>query len=107
MFKKARIYPNIIIENRKTLIFEGVKKYFSTGGVESFEDGYEMVTFENRPTRANLSPLINDVLIAKMKGAEKVILIDEDKPTIFFSTGFSRFKQRIITKIFILFIFKL
>ncbi len=88
MFKKARIYPNIIIENRKTPIFEGVKKYFSTGGGESFEDGYEMVTFENRPTRANLSPLINDVLIAKMKGAEKVILIDEDKTNYIFSTGF-------------------
>ena len=107
MFKKARIYPNIIIENRKTPIFEGVKKYFSTGGVESFEDGYEMVTFENRPTRANLSPLINDVLIAKMKGAEKVILIDEDKTNYIFLLGFPDYKQRIITKIFILFIFKL
>lgn len=53
-----------------------------------------MVTFENRPTRANLSPLINDVLIAKMKGAEKVILIDEDKTNYIFLLGFSRLQAK-------------
>lgn len=71
--------------------FEGVKRYFSTGAISykyHIED-YEMVTFEKKPSRADIFPSINDIGFAVMKNTNKVVFIDDYYYDSIFSTGFT------------------
>lgn len=78
------------ILNDKPPTYDGKKRYYSTGAVTgSGVETYELVDFENRPSRANLYPSQNDVGFAVMKGTNKVILIDETLAGSIFSTGFT------------------
>lgn len=55
--------------------FHGTKKYISTGAVATTEiDESEVVevTYEDRPSRANLSAEAGDILFAKMQGTRKL-----------------------------------
>ena len=49
--------------------FDGDKKYYSTGNINT--DNYEVITYKNRPSRANLQVTEKDILIAKMKNTNK------------------------------------
>jgi len=70
--------------------FKGTKKYYSTGSIDKgSSNGFELVTFENKPSRANVYPNLEDVGFAVMKGTNKVIFIDENLEGSIFSTGFS------------------
>jgi len=70
--------------------YEGEKKYYSTGAInENQSNNYELVTYNNKPNRANIYPKKEDVGFAVMKGTNKVIYIDEDFKDTIFSTGFS------------------
>lgn len=70
--------------------FVSTKKYVDTGNLETEGIvGYELVTFENKPSRANQEVRINDALFAKMKGTEKVFLISKEGEPHIFSTGFA------------------
>jgi type I restriction enzyme M protein len=75
----------------KPVSFKGEKKYFSTGAIsyKYHNKDYEMVTFDKKPSRANIFPSINDVGFAVMKNTNKVVLIDEDYYDSIFSTGFT------------------
>jgi type I restriction enzyme M protein len=75
----------------KPVSFKGEKKYFSTGAISCkyHSKDYEMVTFDKKPSRANIFPLINDVGFAVMKNTNKVVLIDEYYYDSIFSTGFT------------------
>lgn len=69
--------------------YEGEKLYYSTGSIK--EKGHipeGMYTFSDRPSRANRSVQENDVLQARMKGTNKVLLIDDHLDGTLFSTGF-------------------
>ena len=71
--------------------FEGKKRYFSTGAISykyHIED-YEMVTFEKKPSRADIFPSINDIGFAVMKKTNKVVFIDDYYYDSIFSTGFT------------------
>ena len=71
--------------------FEGKKRYFSTGAISykyHIED-YEMVTFEKKPSRADIFPSINDIGFAVMKNTNKVVFIDDYYYDSIFSTGFT------------------
>lgn len=69
--------------------FKGEKKYYSTGAVHaSAQDEYELITFRNKPSRANVYPKINDTGFAVMKNTKKIIFIDGEYNSSVFSTGF-------------------
>ena len=71
--------------------FEGEKRYFSIGAISykyHIED-YEMVTFEKKPSRADIFPSINDIGFAVMKNTNKVVFIDDYYYNSIFSTGFT------------------
>ena len=71
--------------------FQGTKKYVSTGAVATTEiDESEVVevTYEDRPSRANLSAEAGDILFAKMQGTRKTLLLDSETEEHIYSTGF-------------------
>ena len=73
--------------------FEDEKIYVPTGEVERGEiigdDG--TVSYDDRPSRANLAVRVGDVLFAKMKDSIKVVRATQDlSEDYIFSTGFVR-----------------
>lgn len=67
--------------------FQGEKKYYSTGDINT--EKFELVTFKNRPSRANLLVNENNILIAKMKNTNKTTIATKEMEEYIFSTGFS------------------
>jgi len=80
-----------VCEKLKSVVppFKGEKKYFSTKGIQN-DGNYQSVnvTYENKPSRAGLYPQINNVGFAKMKGTNKVFIVDKILEDSLFSTGF-------------------
>ena len=71
--------------------FQGKKKYVSTGAVATTEiDESEVVevSYEDRPSRANLTAEAGDILFAKMQGTRKTLLLDSETEENIYSTGF-------------------
>ncbi|MCK4576335.1 restriction endonuclease subunit S [candidate division WOR-3 bacterium] len=77
------------IANRKVACFDGEKRYLSTGSLQLNETlDFEIVTYENKPSRANQLVQIGDLIFAKMKATQKTLLITEDLADIIVSTGY-------------------
>ena len=93
MIKTQRPYFFFNINSRPVQKFKGIKTYVSTGDSEDMENG-ELVTFYNRPSRANVEPKINDVIFAKMANTDKTFLIDERLANYIYSTGFFDISSR-------------
>ena len=71
--------------------FDGEKAYISTGAVDCDHIDYsqaESVTYESRPSRANLSVTEGDILFAKMCGTKKTLRISKTMADHLYSTGF-------------------
>ncbi len=69
--------------------FDGVKKYIATADIIYDEIvGYTEVTYDNKPSRANVVAKPGDVLFAKMQNTIKVIVVDEETCNYIYSTGF-------------------
>lgn len=69
--------------------FLGERKYLATGGLDTSEVGELFtVTYSNKPSRADLKAKPGDVIVARMKDTNKVLLIDEKLSNYIFSTGF-------------------
>ena len=71
--------------------YEGAKTYVSTGAVDCDHIDYkqtEQVTYDTRPSRANLSVTSGDILFAKMYGTKKTLRINDVMAKYLFSTGF-------------------
>lgn len=71
--------------------FEGEKRYISTGALDKDhvnEADVELVTYENRPSRANLQAVAGDILFAKMANTEKTFMVDSISAEDIYSTGF-------------------
>jgi type I restriction enzyme S subunit len=69
--------------------FAGMRRYFATADV----DGSTLlqgapVTFDDRPSRANLVGQSGDVLFAKMQATDKVFYVNDEALEAIFSTGF-------------------
>ncbi len=76
---------------KKPSIFEGEKLYVSTGAVDCDhidEDQTVWVTYEKRPSRANLTASPGDMLFAKMCATKKTLRLDEWTAQHLYSTGF-------------------
>ena len=78
------------------IITSGVKKY--SGQKEFIQTGdikhnrivsSSKYSYEKRPSRANMEVKIDDVLFAKMKETDKVLLISKKDSSFLFSTGFA------------------
>ncbi|VEU64247.1 Uncharacterised protein (plasmid) [Mycoplasmopsis bovirhinis] len=74
--------------------FDNTKIYIDTSKVDGINtiSGGDLITYENKPSRANMKPIKNSVWFAKMKDSSKKIIVtsydlDLVKNTIF-STGF-------------------
>lgn len=70
--------------------FNGLKKYIATGSLKTgLVTDFIEVDYKDKPSRANVEVLENDVLFAKMKHTEKLFLIGIEYVDYLFSTGFS------------------
>lgn len=78
--------------------FDGEKTYLATADVDNtrFINLATRITFENRPSRANMQPSNFSIWFAKMKNSRKLISVNELDNTIIenmiFSTGFAGIK---------------
>ena len=71
--------------------FIGTKTYVSTGAVDCDHIDYtstEKVTYEDRPSRANLVADEGDILFAKMCATKKTLRLDDETAKHIYSTGF-------------------
>ena len=73
--------------------FEGSKKYVATADVFGTNiTSYEGIEYDNKPSRANMTPIISSIWFAKMENSVKNILVDSYMCDILdnyiFSTGF-------------------
>lgn len=76
--------------------FSGKKPYFATGDVDGTELGNaSMVTYGDRPSRANLTAKPGDILFAKMQATSKVLHVTESSSDAVFSTGFCNLRPKI------------
>lgn len=87
----------IELTGRSCKPFNGEKKYVSTGAVDvnSIDDSQiETVTYNNKPSRANVVVDEGDLLFAKMQATNKVLIIDKDRANNIYSTGFYAIKPK-------------
>lgn len=87
MIKTERPSFSFSINSRPVIKFKGQKTYVSTGDSDDMDNG-ELVTYSNRPSRANVQPKIGDVIFAKMANTSKTFLVDDRLSKMIFSTGF-------------------
>lgn len=75
--------------------YEGTKKYIATAdiGLNKIISGTE-VTYEDRPSRADLIMKQDEVLFAKMKSTKKVLSGSQEVEDLIFSTGFYILKPK-------------
>ena len=73
--------------------YRGLKKYVATGDViNNTIVSFENVSFENKPSRANVEIGNSDVLFAKMKDTIKTLCANNDNINNIYSTGFYALK---------------
>ena len=100
--KVEKLLDVVQIKNPKPEKFSGEKRYYSTGNIDEYNvsENFELVKFENRPSRANVQPIENSVGFAKMKSTVKTLLVTKNHSDFIFSTGmnFLQPSERIISK---------
>ena len=74
--------------------YNNTKNYLDTssvGGINNILE-FDSFSFEKRPSRANMEPLVNSIWFAKMKGSKKVIIVTNNDNDLLndyiFSTGY-------------------
>ncbi|MDR3222664.1 MAG: restriction endonuclease subunit S [Methanobrevibacter sp.] len=78
--------------------FKGSKFYVATANVneDKIDNVLPIISYNNRPSRANMQPVPKSAWFAKMKDSRKLIMIDEYSKSILdkyiFSTGFCGLK---------------
>jgi type I restriction enzyme S subunit len=84
--------------------FEGFKTYLATGDVEGtlIKGGVE-ITYNNRPSRANMQPEKYSVWFAKKEGVRKLLMFDDYSNTdkYILSTGFTGLKTNELSHYYI------
>lgn len=91
--KLVNILDVVKIANKSVSRFSGVKKYIATGDLsDNIISSYSEVTYDKRPSRANVEVETGQVIFARMKDTKKVLLIDDDNVDFIYSTGFCVFE---------------
>lgn len=70
-------------------LFDGTRRYLSTGGLQETKASFVEVTYADKPSRADISVRPGDLLFARMKGAKKALEVDNSLTDIIVSTGFA------------------
>ncbi len=86
--KYIPITKAVKIKNQRVKHFEGKKRYLATGGLIKNKIKTEDVDYETKPSRADLEISENQLIVARMKGTNKVLHIDNAASDIIVSTGF-------------------
>ena len=79
--------------------FDNNKIYLDTSCIEGLNNilNGEHITYNKRPSRANMQPITNSIWFAKMKGSNKILLLtNKDKDIIdncILSTGYQGLKE--------------
>ena len=88
-WKHFKLLDIATISDQRVTHFAGEKDYVATGDIELNKiTSNQRVSYDNRPSRADLIMDENDVLFAKMKDTVKVLVGSEDTENKIFSTGF-------------------
>lgn len=75
--------------------FVGSRSYVSTGDVDRTAIvSSEPVTFDDRPSRADLAAKNGDVLFARMQATNKVIVVTQETEDHLWSTGFASLRPK-------------
>lgn len=88
--KRVPVTQHAPLANDRVTKFAGEREYLATGSVS--DDGVfspELVTFESRPSRADLLVRSGDVCFARMQGTKKVFEVHETSAEAILSTGFA------------------
>ncbi len=85
--------------------FEGEKIYLATADVADTNITSQeiLITYESRPSRANMQPVIGSVWFAKMQNSRKLLMFDNYSSTdsLILSTGFAGIKTTELSHCFI------
>lgn len=87
--KKIKLTDIAPYSGRRVQPFDGVRKYLSTGDLQNEGLSFEEVTFQSKPSRADILVSEGDIMFAKMVNTNKVLQIDKTLDGIIVSTGFS------------------
>jgi len=89
----SREWENVKLESVCNIVkngipeFRGIKKYFSTSALLDINKVIN-ISYHERPSRADMYPVISDIGMAKMKGTNRCFLINNKLFKSIFSTGF-------------------
>ena len=95
--KKIKFTDCVELVGDACSFYEGEKTYVSTGAlaIDKIEsDKVELVSYDNKPSRANLVVDNNTIIFAKMQATKKTLLIDETTEQYIYSTGFCAVKPK-------------
>ena len=85
----VRFLQELDIINEGVQSFVGERCYMATGDLSNEDTNeLEVVSYQNKPSRAALTAKPGDVIFARMKGTNKVLLVTEKESNYIFSTGF-------------------
>lgn len=112
---EAKDWENISITDNRILRiikpgitpFKGNKKYAATANVSgtNITGALEEITYNERPSRANMQPLPGSIWFARMLGEHKALLVNKDDNEIIenvvLSTGFLGLMPVDVTRIFV------
>ncbi|MCH6201316.1 restriction endonuclease subunit S [Aquiflexum sp. LQ15W] len=87
--KKLKLPDIAPYSGKRVQPFDGVKRYMSTGDLKGDNLNFEDVTYESKPSRADILVSEGDILFAKMTNTNKALQIDNELDGIIVSTGFS------------------
>lgn len=93
--KKYKFTECVEVVGNVCSVYEGEKLYISTGAVATDvidETKVEIVTYDEKPSRANLVVDANTLLFAKMQATKKIMLVDNVSKDYIYSTGFCAVK---------------
>lgn len=79
--------------------FNGEKEYYSTSSIDGNRIllAEQLITYKNRPSRANMQPIENSVWFAKMKNTFKILkATNREIEEVILSTGFSGIESIIV-----------
>lgn len=86
--KNVSITKAVNIKNQRVKPFNGEKEYLATGGLVENTIETEPVTYTTKPSRADLLVTENQLIVARMKETNKVLLINKNTSSFIVSTGF-------------------
>lgn len=87
--KKLKLTDIAPYSGKRVQPFNGIKRYMSTGDLNGDNLNFEDVTYESKPSRADILVSEGDILFAKMTNTNKALIIDREHDGVIVSTGFS------------------